>query len=474
MKRSPKSQSESRCPRCVELEKTIERQQKIIEKLEKRVRQLEERLGLNCQNSSLPPSMDPLDAPPRPAKKPSGRRRGGQPGHKGSTRDLLPVAEVDDVFEYVPEYCEHCLTKLPARAGRDDPPPTRHQVFELPEKPYTVTEHQAHARTCPCCGEVTRAEIPAEERSCFGPRLVALVATLTAVVKASRRASQEFVEDVLGIPIALGSVSNVEGEVSQSLEEAYAEAGEAVRAAPRKNVDETGWKQAGKKCWLWLAATNLFSFYVIHPRRGKDGFAALLGKVRGILTTDRWHVYASVKNSCRQICWAHLKRDFKRLEERGGKAGKLGEEALVVTAHLFMLWKDFRAGIINRRALRQCLRPLKSNLRNVLERGVALDMEKVSVFCQNLLDLEPALWNFAKHEGIEPTNNHAERMIRPAVLWRKRSFGADSERGCRYAERMLTVSATCRLQTRRVYEFLVESLRAHRTGTVAPSLVQTD
>ena len=407
MKRRPKSQSESGCPRCVELEKiirqqqkTIERQQKIIEKLEKRVQQLEERLGLNFQNSSLPPSMDPLHAPARPEKKPSGRRRGGQPGHKGSRRDLLPLAEVDEVIEYVPEYCEHCRTKLPVRARRDDPPSTRHQVFELAEKPYTVSEHQAHARACPCCGEITRAEIPPEERSAFGPRLAALVATLTGVVKASRRASQEFVEDVLGIPISLGSVTNVEVEVSRSLEEAYAEAGKAVQSAPRKNVDETGWKQAGKKRWLWVAATNLVAFFVIHERRGKEGFAALLGKVRGILTTDRWHVYASVKNSYRQVCWAHLKRDFKRLEERGGEEGKLGEEALEITTQLFMLWKDFRAEIIDRRVLKQCLRPLKAELRSILERGVALDRAKVSVFCQNLLDLEPALWNFAKHEGL--------------------------------------------------------------------------
>jgi transposase len=384
---------------------------------------------------------------------------------------LLPLDQVDEVIEHVPKRCEHCRAELPSKPGRDDPPPIRHQRIELPEKTFGVTEHQAHARTCLECGEVTRAEIPLEFRSAFGPRLVALVAMLTGVVKASRRATQEFVQDVLEIPVSLGAVSNLENEVSGSLAEAHAEAGETVREAPRKNVDETGWKQAGKKRWLWAAATPLVAFFVIHPRRGKEGFFALIDKIRGIFTTDRWHVYASVKTRLRQVCWAHLKRDFTRLAERAGKAGEIGEEALEITAQVFWLWKDFKANIIDRRTLNQCLRPLKLQLRSVLERGVALDMEKVSIFCENLLALEPALWNFAKHESLEPTNNHAERVLRPAVLWRKRSFGADSDRGCRYVERMLTAVESCRLQKRRVYDFLVCSLQAYRTGSLPPSLV---
>lgn len=213
------------------------------------------------------------------------------------------------------------------------------------------------------------------------------------------------------------------------------------------------------------------AFFVIHERRGKEGFFALLQKIREIFTTDRWHVYASIKTRNRQVCWAHLKRDFKRVAERGGKAGKIGDEALEGTRQVFWLWRDFKADVIDRRALNQCLRPLKSEFRSVLERGVELHMEKVSVFCENLLGLEPALWNFAKHDDLEPTNNHAERVLRPAVLWRKRAFGSDSDRGCRYVERMLTASATCRLQKRRVFQFLVRSLEAHRAGNTAPALV---
>jgi transposase len=292
------------------------------------------------------------------------------------------------------------------------------------------------------------------------------------VLKASRRGAQEFIEDVIGVPISLGSVSNLEEEVTEALSGAYEEAKEAVREAPRKNVDETGWKRAGKTCWLWAAATTLVALYVIHRRRGKDGFRALLGKVRGVLTTDRWHVYATVKNCYRQICWAHLKRDFTPLAARAGEAGRLGEQALLITAEVFWLWKDFKAGVIDRQALKACLRPLKAELRDVLERGVALQMKKVSIFCANLLALDPALWNFARYEDLEPTNNHAERILRAAVLWRKTSFGADSERGCRYVERMLTAAQSCRLAKRRIHEFLLRSVEAFRCGAVAPSLVR--
>lgn len=469
MKRGGRSK-ETRCERCAELEGIILRLERANARLERRVKALEERLRLNSKNSSLPPSRDPLDAPPGPSKPPTGRRRGGQPGHKGAQRELLPVEECDKIVRHDPSTCECCQRILPETSTPADPPPIRHQVWELQDKPYTVTEHQIHGKACEC-GAVTWAELPSESSSAFGPRLVAFIAAMTGVIKASRRSTQEFLEQVLGIPISLGSTSELEREVSDALAEAHEEVGEAVREASRKNVDETSWKKAGKKQWLWVAATTTLAFFVIHERRGRDGFAALLGKVKGMITTDRWHVYATVKNRFRQICWAHLKRDFKRLAERSGEAGKLGEEALELVGHVFLLWHDFKGGSITRETLKHAMRPLKRDLHRILERGVALRLPKVSTFCQNLLDLEPALWNFAKHEDIEPTNNHAERVIRAGVLWRKNSFGCDSERGCRYVERMLTAGQSCRLQKRSIYTFLVEALSAHRTGRVPPSLL---
>jgi transposase len=303
--------------------------------------------------------------------------------------------------------------------------------------------------------------------------LAAAVAQLTGGTKTSRRDAQAFVENVFGIPMSLGSVSNLEAEVSESLVEPYTEVAEAVRLANGKNVDETGWKVAGQKAWLWTAATPVVAFFVITAGRGKDGFRTLLDRVCGFITSDRWHVYAEVKNRWRQVCWSHLKRDFKRLAGKKGEAGVIGEQLLLLTHYVFTLWHDFKRGNIDRRTLNQCLRSIKVELRELLQQGVELDMVKVSIFCQNLLDLEPALWNFAIHDGLEPTNNHAERVLRYAVIWRKISFGANSERGCRYVERMLTTVQSCRLQGRSTYRFIANALAAHRTGAPPPSLLPT-
>ncbi len=472
MKRGGAKKRRRVCPRCTELERTVAEQQRTIVRLEKRVHELEERQSLHSQNSSIPPSRDPPQAPPRKGKEPTGRRRGGQPGHPGAQRELVALAAVDKVVEHIPERCEHCRAPLPRKTGPSDPPPLRHQVWELAERLTTVTEHQVHARTCPACRELSRAELPPECQTAFGPHLVALVASLTGVLKASRRGAQEFVQDVLGVPISLGALSALEAEVSDALSECYLAAGQSVRQAARKNVDETGWKEGRQRLWLWVAATTAVAFYVIHRRRGQEGFRALLHTIRGVLTTDRWQVYAVVKNCYRQICWSHLKRDFTRLSERDGEAGELGKEALEITAQVFWLWKDFKDGIIERQTLKACLRPLKAELRHVLQRGFDLDLEKVSVFCAHLLELWPALWNFARYENLEPTNNHAERVLRGAVLWRKNSFGCNSQRGCRYVERMLTATQSCRLQKRRIHEFLRASISAMRTGSVAPSLLR--
>ena len=464
--KKPKPKRSGRCPRCAQLEARIR-------ELENQVRELRELLRLNSENSSIPPSKDPLHNPSRPSRTLSNRKRGAQPGHKGSRRELLPVADVDDVISHVPSGCAHCGEELHTDKKPSDPPPARHQVYELSERPFTITEHQTHGRTCASCGKTTRAEFPSEHSRAFGPRLVALVAMLTGSAKLSRRASREIVEDGLGIPMSLGALSESEAEISAALADSHVQIAAAVREAPQKNADETSWKLAGKKRWLWAAATQRAAYFLIRSGRGKAAFRDLLGRASGIVTSDRYHVYNSVAKRRRQVCWAHLKRDFTRLSEKEGRAGILGAEALEVLGHVFMLWHDFRDRVIDRDALRRCVKPNRDKLRAILREGENLDLPKVSTFCMNLLELEPALWTFVRHDGVEPTNNHAERVLRPAVVWRKRSFGANSERGCRYVERILTASATCRLQARRISQFLFDALLAHRTGCAGPSLLAT-
>jgi transposase len=289
---------------------------------------------------------------------------------------------------------------------------------------------------------------------------------------ASKRGIEEFVESVCGVPISLGTVSNLEQEMSSALAEAHAEAQKAVQEADAKNVDETGWKQAGQKRWLWGAATALAACFIIAPTRGAAGLATLLGdKIKGIISSDRWSVYGQLKLGLRQLCWAHLKRDFQKLVDRGGAAKDIGEMGLGAVEVVFELWHAFRGGGLSRRQLQRQISVVRLTLREWLELGCACKDSKAAAFCENVLALEPALWTFVRTEGVEPTNNHIERMLRPGVLWRKNAFGCHSEAGCRFVERVLTVVQTLRLQKRPVLNFLCQSLLAHRQAQKAPLLL---
>ena len=445
-----------------------------VAELEARLRELEARLGQNASNSSMPPSANPPQAPPPVLKKPTGRKPGGQPGHQAHLRARLPAERLTEpIVHYVPQICEACHDDLPQLPTADDPEPRWHQVVELPEIPVQVTEYQAHGRTCPSCGHRNWAKIPDEIRDhVCGPRLTATLSFLSGVLHASKRGIEEFVETVLRVPIALGTVSNLEQEMSAALPSAHAEAQEAVQAAAAKNVDETGWKQAGQKRWLWGAATATVACFVIAPSRGAAGLAALLGnKIKGIICSDRWSVYGQLRLGLRQLCWAHLKRDFQKLVDRGGDAQDVGQLGLDLVTILFELWHSFRGGGLSREQFQRRIGLVRQALREWLELGCACTDAKTATFCQNLLALEPALWTFARKEGVEPTNNHIERLLRPGVLWRKNAFGCHSEAGCRFVERILTVVQTLRLQKRPALDFLYQSLRAHRNRCQAPKLI---
>jgi transposase len=457
---------EPSCAGCRELLKRIA-------ELEARLRDLEARLGQNASNSSMPPSANPPQAPPPVRKQPTGRKPGGQPGHSAHLRVRLPAERLTaPTVHYLPDICEVCRDDLPQAFGPDDPEPRWHQVVELPEIPVQVTEYQAHARTCPNCGHVTWAKVPDDIRAhVCGPRLTATLSFLSSVLHASKRGIEEFVETVCRVPIALGTVSNLEQEMSAALAAAHAEAQQAVQEAEAKNVDETGWKEAGAKRWLWGAATALVACFVITPTRGALGLAALLGKkVKGIISSDRWSVYGQLKLGLRQLCWAHLKRDFQKLVDRGGAGKQYGELGLAAVQILFHEWHLFRGGG-SRAALQRELQPLRAALRNWLEEGARCRDAKAAALCGNLRDVEPALWTFLYKKGVEPTNNHIERLLRPGVLWRKNAFGCHSESGCRFVERILTVVQTLRLQKRPVLEFLYQSLCSHRSGHTAPKLL---
>ena len=454
------------CPGC------RERDARIAE-LERRLAALEARLNINSSNSSLPPSANLPEAPPPVKKKKSKRRRGGQPGHPPHLKQLLPPERVTRTEAIVPTVCGSCQAKLPAQAGPHDPPPKCFQTVELPPIVAEVVEYQAHGRTCPCCGERTQAAIPADVRAhSVGPRLTATLSYFSGCHGVSKRGVEEIAEAVFGVPVALGTVANLEQEVSAALEPAHQEALEAVRQADVKHADETSWKLAGGLCWLWAAATKKVAAFVIHAQRGLEGLSALLGEaIQGILHSDRWHVYNQVPEERRQVCWAHLKRDFQKLVDRGGSSGRLGRRGLRIVREVFTAWRAFQAGEIARARLQELLAPLQRRMGRLLLDGVDNDDARTATFCVNLIHLELALWTFAAVEDVEPTNNFMERLVRLAVLWRRRSFGCNSAAGCRFVERILTVVQTCRLNAKSTLEYLTDAVQARRSGLPCPKLL---
>jgi transposase len=461
------------CPGCRQRDGIIAELLRRVTELETTVRDLQARLGQNSSNSSLPPSANPPGAP-KPVAKKTGRRPGGQPGHPARLRHLLPAERVRRTEVFRPTHCGRCQAGLPGAAGPHDPPPVRFQTIDLPDIAAVVVEYQGHARTCAACGAVTHAAIPAAVRAhAILPRLSATLSYLSGCHGLSRRAVEEIAEAVFAAPVSLGTVANLEREMSAALAPAHAEALAAVRAAPVKHADETGWKRAGKLCWLWAAATATVAAFVVHARRSAAGLAALLGdEVGGILCSDRWSAYARIPAARRQVCWAHLKRDFRKVVDRGGPAAAVGRVGLRVTKEVFAQWHLFRGGGCPRQALQAALGPLERRLNRALVEGAILGADPaVARFCANVLAVEAGLWTFARVDGVEPTNNHIERLLRRAVLWRKRSFGSWSDEGCRFVERVLTVVQTLRLQDRGVLDFLREALEAHRAGRPTPQLI---
>jgi len=461
-----------------------------------RVAELEARLGTNSRNSSRPPSLDPPNVAARPKRPPSGRKRGGQPGHMGVTRSLLPPEKVTRIVDLRPPECETCGAAL----SGDDPKPARRQVIDVPPVQPDVTEYRQHTLQCDSCGAKTTAELPSGVGdSAFGPRLKAMLAMCSAVYRLSRRTVEGLMADFFNTDISLGSVSACEEAVSEAVAAPVAEAREHVEAAPVAHVDETGYRQApsteaeyGKpsgetategsttvtkpakasaKAWLWAAVTPLVTVFLVHARRNADAARALLGSFVGILVSDRWSAYAFIDAARRQLCWAHLLRDFEWIAEFGTEAARIGQALVAETKVMFQWWHELKAGGLTRSGFQERMAPLMARVEALLEECAACSHKKSAGRCREILKLRAALWMFVTHEGVEPTNNAAERALRPAVIWRKLSFGSGSERGSRFVERMLTVAATCRQQGRNVLDYLVAACEAHARGEQSPSLV---
>jgi len=449
--------------RCAELAEQVR-------KLSEAVRELRELLDRHSGNSNKPPSSDPPGAK-RPKRKKGKRRRGGQKGHRGAHRVLLPPEQVDAVVDLYPAECGSCwepLPELPDAFAR------RYQHTELKPLAAHTTEWRRHAVVCPCCGFETRAKYDPQvlPRYAFGPRLMAVVAMLTGVYHLSRRQTVRLLRELLGVRMSLGSVSAIEKRVSDAVEPSVDEALEVALSAAVKHADGTSWLRAGATLSLWVLATTAVTVFKVLANGQKDTLRAeLFGRVRGVLVSDRASALKFWAMKRRQVCWAHLARKFVSFSERDGPAGKLGDELLEYTGLLFEYWSQLRRGRLSRATFVERMAPVRRQFEAVLQKAVAAKIRRVSGSCADILEHREALWTFVERAGVEPTNNHAERELRGIVLWRRRSFGSQSERGDAFAARMMTIAQTARKQGREVLDFLEQCCAPRPDGAPAPSLL---
>jgi transposase len=442
-------------------------------RLEARVADLERQLNRTSRNSSLPPSQDPPSAPPRPQKPQSGRSPGGQPGHEGKNRGLFPLERVDEILDHWPQRCHACSRPFTENERLDAAMPQRHQVSELPSIAVTVTEHRLHRLRCPQCAAETRAELPSEvPLSASGPRLQAAVVTLAVRNRVSRRDTVELLRELFGAELSTGAVDAIICRAGEALAESHDELLRCVRGARSVNIDETGWRTAGGRRTLWGVLTEREALFRIAPDRHQREAEALLGPdFSGIACSDRWWAYDYLDPERRQLCWAHLVRDFTAHSEGLGAQKHFGKAGLEIAERMFGAWGEFRRDG-DRTLLLERVGPLKEEIQALLTQATpkSAKTKRYRIFAGNLLKRWPALWTFTSVPGVEPTNNHAERGLRGAVIYRKLSLGSQSAQGERTIERLLSASVTCRLQGRSLFAYLTDVLTAKIRGDPIPLL----
>ena len=446
---------------------------------------LRERIGRSSRNSSKPPSSDGPGFKPPARRKGSGRKRGGQPGHPGSGPELLPIERVDEVMDHHPDACRRCGTLLEG----EDSDPLRHQVIEIPPITPVVIEHRLHRLVCPCCSTSTCATLPADvEASPYGPRLSSLVGLLGSVFPLSFSKPQALLDQLLGVEISRGALAKVRQRLSAALAQPMQEALAFARQQPVAYVDETGAptgnadgnNPTGKRGWQWVMVTAVVTVFIQGLSRSTAAAIELLGSTfGGIVVSDRFSAYNHLPTQQRQLCWAHLIRDLTAIAERPGASAEFGAQLLELQQQLFGHWHRYKDGTIDWPALQQSCRPIRQAFEARLQQVVELGAQRrertpwasTVRTCRKLLKVTGALWTFLEIEGIEPTNNAAERALRQSVIQRKISHGVQSTKGAICRSRLLTVTTSLRQQGRDVWQFLEQAWIAHHRGGVMPSLL---
>lgn len=456
-----------------------------LQQQDERLRQLEERLNQNSQNSSKPPSSDGFGQSLKPKKSPKRPSREPSKSSPRQVRKLVPSEACDQVQDVLPSVCSDCGAPLTG----EDPHPHRHQEMELPPIEPLVVEYRLHQLACQVCGHQTRASLPpGVSPSGYGARLSAIVALLSGSYRQSYRQVCALINDLFGVSLSRGTVGRLRYELNVALHTPVTAAQAYIYRQPVLHSDETSFPQGnrdgrnpqGTKGWLWVLVTPLVSFYEVVLSRSQQTAKCLIdNSYGGIVVSDRYSAYTWIALAQRQLCWAHLKRDLTAMSERSGLSRDIGEALLRRQRRLFRWWHQVRDGTLSREQFSYQVAYLRQGFRRTLEVAAALPIDrdekaplaKTVRTCRCLLKVEPALWTFVFTPGVEPTNNAAERALRPAVIWRKTSFGSQAQTGSQFVARLMTATTSLKAQGRNLLEFLTQAYSATRTGEEPPSLI---
>ncbi|MBV9940601.1 MAG: IS66 family transposase [Solirubrobacterales bacterium] len=457
-----------------------------VQRLEERLARLEAQARQDSLTSSRPPSSDPpktraqrraeARARARELMRREGEQRkaGGQAGHQGTGRELHPEDQIDEIVDHYPDACGGCGRRFDDRQRRPDRRFGRHQVAELPPISVIWTEHRTHQLRCRQCRARTSAQLPPQiGASAFGPRLQAAVVTLTAGYRISRRGISELVRDLFGARLSTGASDAICQRASDALAGPHLHLQDWVLDQAAVHVDETGWRTRGEGRALWTAATPGGVFLQIAEHCSREQFNALIGtSYPGIVISDRWNGYSHLDPHRRQACWSHIKRDFRRHADGLGEQKIFGEAGSELTRWVFAAWRAYQHEHHDRERLKADVAPIQTELRALLEEASPKNRRTRwhRQFANNLLKIWPALWTFVTVDGIEPTNNPAERALRTPVIHRKLSLGSQSHNGERFAERALSAAGTCRQQRRSLFAYLSDLITAHNRGDPFPAL----
>ena len=456
-----------------------------VQQLDERLMRLEAQGRQDSRTSSMPPSSDsPKTRAQRRAearakakevmrRERDQRQAGGQPGHRGAGRELRPEDQVDEIVDHYPEACGGCGRQFDEEQRRPGGRFGRHQVAELPPISVIFSEHRTHQLRCRHCRARISACLPEEiAGSPFGPRLQAALVTLTAAYRVSRRGIVELARDLFGVTLSTGTADAICQRACDALAGPHCQLQDWVLDQEAVHVDETGWRTAGDGRALWTLTTTDAALLQIAEHCNREQFQALIGLFPGIVISDRWSGFAHLDPHQRQVCWSHIQRDFRRHSEGLAEQKTFGEQGLELTRRVFAAWRAYQHEHHNRDRLKAEIEPIQTQLRQLLDDATPKSKRTRwhRRFANNLLKVWPALWTFVTIDGVQPTNNPAERALRAPVIHRKVSLGTQSNDGERFAERALSAAGTCRLQGRSLFTYLSELLTAHNRGDPFPAL----